>query len=155
MEKELWFVESHSNIQWISIFQDPGLCVFFLPFFFFFLVFKVFKCWLWKFWRCGWLVASVCLSALFIVLNFQCTVWILLFLVSLLEKAWNLISVILSLWCPLSSLSCNFSIIQFRAVAIVLFLMREVLFFFSGQDPCQNCFLSNYLCMLNLDIHKN
>lgn len=40
----------------------------------------------------------------------------------------NLISVILLLWCPLSSLSCTFSIVQLGAVAIVLFLRREVLF---------------------------
>lgn len=79
-------------------------------------------------WRCGWFVTSVCLSVIFICLNFQRTICVCFFLVSLLEKAWNLVSVILLLWCPLSSLSCNFSIVQFQAVAIVLFLKREVLF---------------------------
>lgn len=100
------------------------MCMFLPIFFFFFQSFWNVCCR--NSWRCGWLVTSVCLSALFICINFQRTVWVLFFLVLLLEKAWDLICVIFLLWCPLSSLPCNFSIVQFRA--IVLFLIREVLF---------------------------
>lgn len=79
-------------------------------------------------WRYVWLLTSVCLSALFIGLSFQRTVWVLFFLVVLLEKAWNLISVILLLWCPLSYFSFKFSIVQLGAAAVVWFRVREVLF---------------------------
>lgn len=67
--------EGDLKIQWKNSFLDPGLCLCSFQFNFFF--FKVF----WNVccgnsWRCGWFVTSVCLRALFVCLNFQCTVWL-------------------------------------------------------------------------------
>lgn len=97
----------------------------YVPSNFFFLFPKFLKCLLQKFLKV-WVACNFCVFKCFICVNFQHTVWVFFFLVSLLEKAWDLICVIFLLWRPLSSLPCNFSIVQFRA--IVLFLIREVLF---------------------------
>lgn len=125
MEAELWFVEGHSKIQWKAV-TKIQVYVYVSSKFFVFQSFWNVCCG--NSWRCGWFVTSVRLNALFVCLNFQRTVWVCFFLVLWLERAWNFISMILLLWCPLSSLSCNFSTVQLRAVTIVLFLIREVLF---------------------------
>lgn len=90
-EAEWWFVEGDSKIQRKSNLVRPRLSNNFVPNLFskflYYLLWKLLEAW------------AVCvLCALFVCLDFQHAVWVLLFLAWLLKKVPNLTVVILFLW---------------------------------------------------------